>query len=109
MHSFELMLAAGTGLFAEGRFLGRVVDEWAVDAQEFIRAKLPHLIMVALIGFVLSRLLHLVTSRMVHIAEQHAPAPSRVSQVKTLAGVIRTTGLAIIGAIVSLRSEERRV
>ena len=103
MHSFVLMLATGTGLFAEGRFLGRVVDEWAVDAQEFIRAKLPHLVMVALIGFVLSRILHLVTSRMVHLAEQHAPAPSRVSQVKTLAGMIHTTGLAIIGVVVSLQ------
>jgi len=103
MHSLVLSLAAGTGLFAEGRFMGRVVDEWAIDAQEFIRAKLPHLVMVLLIGFVLSRLLHLITARMIHIAEQHAPAPARVSQVKTLAGVIRTTGLAIIGAIVSLQ------
>jgi small-conductance mechanosensitive channel len=103
MHSFELMLATGTGLFAEGRFLGRVMDEWAIDAQEFIRAKLPHLLIVAVIGFVLSRLLHLITARMIRLAEQHAPAPSRVSQVKTLAGVIRTTGLAIIGVVVSLQ------
>jgi len=79
------------------------VDEWVIDAQEFIRLKLPHLIMVVLIGFVLSRLLHLITTRMIHIAEQHAPGPARVSQVKTLAGVIRTTGLAIIGVVVSLQ------
>jgi small conductance mechanosensitive channel len=98
-----MLLALRTGLFAEGRFLGRVVDEWAVDAQEFVRTKLPHLLVVALIGFALSRLLHLITTRMIHIAEQHAPGPARVSQVKTLAGVIRTTGLAIIGAIVSLQ------
>jgi small conductance mechanosensitive channel len=98
-----LMLATGTGLFAEGRFLGRVMDGWAIDAQDFVRTKLPHLVMVLLIGFVLSRLLHLVTARMIHIAEQHAPTPIRVSQVKTLAGVIRTTGLAIIGAIVGLQ------
>ena len=103
MHSFVLLLAAGTGLFAEGRFLGKVVDEWAIDAQEFIRLKLPHLIMVVLIGFVLSRLLHLITTRMIHIAEQHAPGPARVSQVKTLAGVIRTTGLAVIGVVVGLQ------
>jgi small conductance mechanosensitive channel len=103
MPSFVLLLAMRTGLFAEGRFLGRVLDEWALDAQEFVRNKLPHLIMVAVIAFVLSRLLHLITARMIHVAEQHAPVPSRVSQVKTLAGVIRTTGLAIIGAIVSLQ------
>jgi hypothetical protein len=45
------VVAARTGLFAEGRFLGKVLDEWAIDAQEFIRLKLPHLLMVALIAF----------------------------------------------------------
>jgi small conductance mechanosensitive channel len=98
-----LLLAAGTGWFAEGRFMGRVLDEWVGDTQEFIRTKMPHLLMVALIGFVLSRLLHMVTARMIHIDEQHAPGPARVAQVKTLAGVIRTTGLAIIGVVVSLQ------
>jgi small conductance mechanosensitive channel len=103
MHTFVLLLAARTGLFAEGQFLGRVLDEWAIDAQEFVRAKLPHLLIVAVIGFVLSRLLHLVTTRMIRLAEQHAPEPAHISQVKTLAGVIRTTGLAIIGVVVSLQ------
>jgi small conductance mechanosensitive channel len=90
-------------LFAEGRFLGRVMDEWAIDAQEFVRSKLPHLLIVALIGFVLSRLLRVITARMIHLAEQHAPEPAHIAQVKTLSGVIRTTGLAIIGVVVSLQ------
>jgi small conductance mechanosensitive channel len=98
-----LLLAARVGIFAEGQFLGKVIDEWAIDSQEFVRLRLPHLLIVALIGFVLSRLLHLITARMIHIAEQHAPIPSRISQMKTLAGVIRTTGLAIIGVVVSLQ------
>jgi small conductance mechanosensitive channel len=101
MHPFQL--AIRTGLFAEGRFLGKVLDLWADDAQDFIRSKLPHLIMVAIIGFVLSRLLRVVTEHMISIAEQHASGPARVSQVRTLAGVIHTTGLAVIGSIVSLQ------
>jgi len=52
---------------------------------------------------VLARLLRLVTGRMIAIAEQHAAGQTRVSQVKTMAGVVRTTGLAVIGAIVSLQ------
>jgi small conductance mechanosensitive channel len=40
---------------------------------------------------------------MVHVAEQHAAEPGRVSQVKTLAGVIHATGLAIIGLIAGLQ------
>jgi small conductance mechanosensitive channel len=103
MHAFVLLIAARTGIFAEERFLGRLIDQWAVDAQEFIHSKLPHLLVVALIGFILSRLLRLITARMIHIAEQHAAGPTRVAQVKTLAGVIRTTGLAIIGAIVAMQ------
>jgi small conductance mechanosensitive channel len=103
MHPLAFLFTARTGWFAEGRFLGRVLDEWVVDAQEFIRTRLPHLLIVAVIGFVLSRLLHLVTARMIHLAERHAPEANRISQVKTLAGVIRTTGLAIIGVLVSLQ------
>ncbi len=83
--------------------MGKVLDEWAVDAQEFVRTKLPHLIAVAIIAFVLSRLLSMITARMIRIAEAHAASRGRVAQVKTLAGVIRTTGLAIIGAIVGLQ------
>jgi small conductance mechanosensitive channel len=100
---YPLIFAARLGWFVEGGFLGKVLDEWAVDTQEFIHSKLPHLFIVAIIGFVLSRLLRLITARMIHLAEQHAPIPSRISQVKTLAGVIRTTGLAIIGFLVSLQ------
>lgn len=93
------LLAARTGWFAEGRFLGKVLDEWILDAQEFVRLRLPHLVVVAVIAFLLSRLLRAVSFRMIRIAEQHAAGPSRVGQVKTLAGVIRTTGLAAIGLI----------
>jgi small conductance mechanosensitive channel len=103
MQLFVSMLAARTGVFAEERFLGRLIDGWAIDAETFTRNRLPHLFVVALMGFILSRLLRIVTARMVRVAERHTPDPVHVSQVKTLAGVIRTTGLAVIGLIVSLQ------
>ncbi len=101
MHPF--LLAIRTGWFAQGHFMGKVLDEWIGDTQEFLHVKLPHLIMVAIIAFILNRLLRLATARMVYIAEQHAAGPGRVGQVKTLAGVIRTTGLAIIAAIAGMQ------
>jgi small conductance mechanosensitive channel len=101
MHPF--LLAARTGIFAEERFLGKVLDEWIVDAQEFVHSKLPHLLVVAVIAFVLIRLLRLATARMIYIAEQHAAGENRMSQVKTLASVIRATGLAAIGGIATLQ------
>ena len=32
----------------DGRFFGKVLDEWIGDTQEFIRLKLPHLLVAAL-------------------------------------------------------------
>ncbi len=102
MYGFSL-IAARSGIFAEGRFMGKVLDEWILDVQEFVRTRLPHLVMLAIIALVLSRLLKLLTNRMIHIAEQHAASPARVQQVRTLAGVVRTSGLTVIAAIVSLQ------
>jgi len=98
-----IFLAVRTGWFAEGRFLGKVLDEWIDDTQEFVHSKLPHLLIAALIAFVLYRVLSLITSRMVGIAEQHAAGHIRVSQVKTMAQVIRNIGLTIIAAIVTMQ------
>jgi small conductance mechanosensitive channel len=103
MPSFVLLLVMRTGLFAEGRFLGKVLDEWAVDAQEFVRARLPHLLVIAAIAFLLSHLLKVITRHMTRVAEERAAAQGRIAQVKTLAGVIRATGLAIIGLIAGLQ------
>lgn len=87
----------------ESRFFGKVLDEWIGDTQEFIRLKLPHLLVAALIGFALYRVLALVTSRMIRIAEQHALGHGRIAQVRTMAGVIRATGMTIIAAIVTMQ------
>jgi moderate conductance mechanosensitive channel len=101
MHPF--LFVARTGWFAEGRFLGKLLDEWITDTQDFVRTKLPHLIIVAAIAFGLNYLLKAITNRMTLVAEHHAAGRSRILQVKTLAGVIRTTGLAIIVAIATMQ------
>lgn len=97
------LLASWSTIGAESRFFGKVLDEWIGDTQEFIRLKLPHLLIAALIGFALYRVLSLITTRMVRIAEQHAAGHIRVSQVRTMAGVIRATGMTIIAAIVTMQ------
>jgi len=89
--------------FAEGSFLRKVLDEWADDAQDFVHVRLPRLVFLALIAFLLFRLLSLVTAKMIRIAEEHAAAHNRVAQVKTMASVIRATGISIILAIVTLQ------
>ncbi len=107
MFPFPLAAAASLalrwGIFREGRFMGKVLDEWIADSQEFIHTKLPHLVVIALIAFLLIKLLRIATNRMVRLAERHGAGFGRVGEVKTLAGVIRATGLAAIGAIVGMQ------
>jgi moderate conductance mechanosensitive channel len=102
MYAF-VMFAARTAMLANYPFMGRLANEWLNDGEEFVRTKLPHLIMVAIIAIVLSRLLRIITSRMVRVAVQHAAGPARMAQVRTLSGVVRTTGLAILWSIVGMQ------
>jgi small conductance mechanosensitive channel len=95
----SFVLAMRWAVFQEGRFLGKVLDEWIADSQEFVRAKLPKLIVIAIIAFILSRLLRLVTHHMARMAEASSAGPGRLGEVRTMSGVIRATGLAIIGLI----------
>ena len=46
----EISLAMRWGIFKEGRFLGKVLDEWIGDGQEFVHVRLPRLIVIALIA-----------------------------------------------------------
>lgn len=101
MHPF--FLAARFGIFREGRFMGKVLDDWINDSQEFLHTKLPHLIVVAIIAFILSRLLRVATHHMVSLAEHRAASQGRVGQIKTISGIIRTTGIAVILVIVGLQ------
>lgn len=100
MYAFVLL---ALGIFSEGRFMGRLLDEWLGDIQEFVRSKLPHLVMVAIVAIVLSRILRIITSRMIRIAERHAASAVHMSQVRTLSGVVRATGLTIIWAIFGMQ------
>ena len=98
MHA-TFVLVMRWGMFQEGRFLGKVLDEWIADSQEFVHTKLPKLIVIAIIAFIFNRLLRLITHHMARLAERSAAGPGRLAEVKTMAGVIRATGLAIIGLI----------
>jgi small-conductance mechanosensitive channel len=92
-----------SGLFAEGQFLGRVLDEWIGDMQEFLHTKLPHLLIVILIALVLSRLISALTNRLIKLAERKDARPGRHSQVKTFTGILRTTLNAILWGLTAIQ------
>jgi small conductance mechanosensitive channel len=92
-----------TGLFAEGRFLGKILDEWINDFQEFIHTKLPHMIVICAIAFVISRIIAAATDRMIRLADHRDASVGRHSQVKTFAGVLKTTLNAILWTLTTLQ------
>ncbi len=99
----HLPQAAGWFTLANGTFWGRIFNEWSFDADDFVRVKLPHLVAALIIAFVLVRILRLVTRHMIRVAERHAVNHGRVAQIKTLASIIRATGMTIIGVITGLQ------
>jgi moderate conductance mechanosensitive channel len=101
MYLFAMLMR--WGLFREGRFLGKILDEWINDLQEFIHAKLPHLLVVVIIAIVLTRIISIATTRMATLAERKDARPDRRSQVRTFAGVLRTTLNGILWTLTALQ------
>ena len=99
----SMQVALGCVFAADNQFLATVTREWTSDSQEFLHTTLPRLIGIVVIALVLNKLLSMLTRRMVRVAEMHAAGPGRIGAVKTLASVIRATGLAVIGTIAGLQ------
>jgi small conductance mechanosensitive channel len=85
------------------RFFTRVFGEWGDDLESFVHEKLPRLLLVATIAFLLSRLLSLITARMSYVAEKHAHDSLRTGQIKTVASVIKATGIGVIVFVLLLQ------
>jgi small conductance mechanosensitive channel len=94
---------ARPGIFAEGRFLGKILDEWIADLQEFVHAKLPHIVVLLVIAIVLGRVISIGTNRIISAADRKNTEPGHHSQVKTLTGILRTTLIALLWALTTLQ------
>ncbi|HTW48850.1 MAG TPA: mechanosensitive ion channel family protein [Acidobacteriaceae bacterium] len=78
-------------------------DKYLADLQDFLHLKLPKLIGVAVMSWLLMRLLRLVSTRVVRIAERQSSGAAHLAQVKTLTSVIRATGIGVIAVIAGLQ------
>jgi small-conductance mechanosensitive channel len=101
MYLFAFLIRSG--IFAEGRFLGKILDEWIADAQEFVHTKLPHLIVVCVVALILTRIIAAATNRMILLADRKDARPGRHSQVKTFASILRTTLNAILWTLTAIQ------
>src|ERR1700728_2248887 len=87
-----------TELLMVGRrqFFEQLGDKYVMDLQEFLHDKLPKLLIVALISWVLMWVLRLVTGRILKIADKPSSSVAHYAQVRTLVTVVRATGVGII-------------
>jgi moderate conductance mechanosensitive channel len=95
---WNLMAMVGRHEFFEG--LG---DKYLGDLQEFLHEKLPKLLGVAVLSWLLMRLLKLITNRVIRIAERQSGSAAHLAQVRTLTSVIRATGIGVILVIAGLQ------
>jgi moderate conductance mechanosensitive channel len=78
-------------------FLRGLNQEWLSDLQEFLHVGLPKLLLIALYSGALIMLVNFVTTRVIKVAEHRDTlGPARGAQVRTLATVIRATGIVIV-------------
>ena len=86
------------------QFFQDVVYGWLQGLQDFLQHDLLKLIGVILFTWVLTWLVNLLTRRMCHLAESRANAgAARVAQIRTLASVVRATGIAIVIFLAALQ------
>ncbi len=78
-------------------FLRGLNQEWLSDVQEFLHVGLPKLLFVGIYVWVLILVVNFLTGRVIKIAEHRdRMGAARGAQVRTLATVIRATGIGIV-------------
>jgi moderate conductance mechanosensitive channel len=87
-------------------FLGGLSQEWLSDLQEFLHVGLPKLIFIGLVSWFLILAVNFVTQRILKAAEHRTAIGIRAGQVKTLASVIRATGITIVLVLALLQVME---
>ncbi|MGC8549841.1 MAG: mechanosensitive ion channel family protein [Acidobacteriaceae bacterium] len=68
----------------------------------FAETKLLKLLWIAIGSWILIRVIGVISHRIVRAAERHSTRAGHLGQVKTLTGVVRATGVAIVAVIAAL-------
>ena len=101
------LAAALTRLDPATSLLRRLDQEWLDDVQQFLRVGLPKLIFIAMYAAALIVLVNFVTGRVLKNAEHRDTlGPARGAQIRTLATVVRATGIVIVACLAFLQMME---
>lgn len=88
-------------------FVRGLNQEWLSDVQEFLHVGLPKLLFIALYAWVLILIVNFITGRVIKVAEHRdSLGPARGAQVRTLATVMRATGIGLVAFLAFLQIME---
>jgi len=74
-----------------------LLQDWREDTLNFLRHDAPKIVVVLLVSFILIQLLRVITSRLKAFSiEGRVPTAFRAQQLRTLSGVVYSTGVFII-------------
>ena len=83
--------------------LRQVWDDWSGDWENFVRKDVPKIVLVLVVAIVLVRLLRLATARLAQLSRRETlPTALRAQQLRTLASVFNSVGIAIIVFIAAM-------
>ena len=81
-----------------------VWEDWKTDWETFLRKDAPKILVVLAVAIVLVRLLKLTTSRLARLSHrERLPSALRAQQLRTLAGVLNSVGVAVIVFIAAMQ------
>ena len=87
---------------------GRVVSGWHDDLANWLRSKLPPILVILLVAAILTRLLGLVTRKLQQFStREELPSRIRAQQLRTIAAVIHSVGIFIIYFLALLQILEK--
>jgi small conductance mechanosensitive channel len=88
-------------------FLRGLNQEWLADVQSFLHTGLPKLLFIGLTVWVLILVVNFLTGRVIKIAEHRDKlGTASGAQVRTLATVVRATGIGVVGFLAFLQVME---
>ena len=89
------------------RMIDRMTDAWSNDLVVLVNDKLPKLIVVLIVAYILYRVIHLATRHLHWLAKQDVVVKaSRSAQLMTLASVVETAGIGMVAFIAIIHTLE---
>jgi moderate conductance mechanosensitive channel len=102
MHFMNKVTQVLSFLLRQHNFFRALNTEWLSDLQEFLHSVLPKILVTAIGAWLLTRVLKLITARVIKVAERHSGSAAHLGQVRTLTSVVRATGIGVIVFLAAL-------